>query len=296
VLAVAIASPVVGFSSTASPASADSVRDLRASIDQVAQQWFDAQADLQRLDARIAQNEQRINSLETRTRTLQLEATARAVDLYIGNQNVPVGVFTNGSALDSARRVELIGRANAKTTQTFDDLTDITKELRAKRATLSNERNAKRAAFDSLTRSRRTLDAQLHDARLAAAAQAARTAQPASATRSNGSARPVSGSPAVGAAPAPVSANRGVHPMHDQPFLVCTRNRESRGIYTVVSASGRYFGAYQFLRTTWDVTAIHAGRSSLVGMRPNTASEYDQDDLAWALYQWQGNAPWGGRC
>jgi hypothetical protein len=84
--------------------------------------------------------------------------------------------------------------------------------------------------------------------------------------------------------------------MHNQPYLACTRNRESRGNYSVVSASGLYYGAYQFLRTTWDVTAIHAGRSELVGVQPNTASEYDQDDLAWALYQWQGSGPWGGRC
>ena len=73
------------------------------------------------------------------------------------------------------------------------------------------------------------------------------------------------------------------------------RQCESGGRYDINTGNG-YFGAYQFLRTTWDVTAIHAGRSDLVGVQPNTASEYDQDDLAWALYQWQGNAPWGGRC
>jgi hypothetical protein len=84
--------------------------------------------------------------------------------------------------------------------------------------------------------------------------------------------------------------------MHDHPFLACTRSRESRGDYTVVSSSGLYYGAYQFLRETWDVTALHAGRPELVGVLPNTASEFDQDDLAWTLYEWQGNAPWGGRC
>jgi hypothetical protein len=29
---------------------------------------------------------------------------------------------------------------------------------------------------------------------------------------------------------------------------------------------------------------------------PSQASEHDQDEMAWDLYQWQGNAPWGGRC
>jgi hypothetical protein len=77
---------------------------------------------------------------------------------------------------------------------------------------------------------------------------------------------------------------------------VCTRARESGGDYTVVSADGLYYGAYQFLLSTWDATAAHAGRMELVGVVPNQASAYDQDDMAWTLYQWQGKGPWGGRC
>jgi hypothetical protein len=63
----------------------------------------------------------------------------------------------------------------------------------------------------------------------------------------------------------------------------------------VVSPSG-YYGAYQFLPSTWDTTAMHAGRADLVGVLPSHAGEYDQDEMAWALYQWQGKSPWGGRC
>jgi hypothetical protein len=55
-------------------------------------------------------------------------------------------------------------------------------------------------------------------------------------------------------------------------------------------------GAYQFLQSTWDSAANHAGRPALIGVRPNTASEYDQDDMAWTTYQWQGTGPWGGAC
>ena len=84
-------------------------------------------------------------------------------------------------------------------------------------------------------------------------------------------------------------------PHHDDPFLVCTRARESDGNYSVVSPSG-YYGAYQFLPSTWDTTAVHAGRLDLVGVLPSRASEFDQDEIAWALYQWQGKGPWGGRC
>jgi hypothetical protein len=133
----------------------------------------------------------------------------------------------------------------------------------------------------------------------AAAAAQARTELAASRSRRTTA---VNGGSNVAPSPPPTQIvvaappSRGTYPMHNHPFLVCTRNRESRGDYGVVSSSGLYYGAYQFLRTTWDVTAIHGGRSDLVGVTPNLASEYDQDDLAWTLYQWQGNSPWGGRC
>lgn len=79
-------------------------------------------------------------------------------------------------------------------------------------------------------------------------------------------------------------------------FLSCVRWRESRGNYTVVSANGLYYGAYQFLRSTWDNTARHAGRADLIGMAPNLASPGDQDAMALHLLRWQGTSPWGGVC
>ena len=77
---------------------------------------------------------------------------------------------------------------------------------------------------------------------------------------------------------------------------MCTRPRESGGNYAAVNPAGPYLGAYQFLQATWNSAANHAGRADLIGVPPNTASEYDQDDVAWALYQWQGKGPWGGQC
>ena len=76
--------------------------------------------------------------------------------------------------------------------------------------------------------------------------------------------------------------------MHPRPG---ERRRLRRG-----QPGRRYYGAYQFAPTTWNVTASHLGRLDLVGVLPSQASQYDQDEMAWALYQWQGNAPWGGRC
>ncbi len=90
---------------------------------------------------------------------------------------------------------------------------------------------------------------------------------------------------------------------HMHPFLVCTRSHESSHTppayddgYDAVSPSGKYRGAYQFARTTWDNTARHAGRLDLVGVDPAAASVIDQDTLALHLYRWQGADPWLGRC
>src|SRR5256885_5116 len=78
---------------------------------------------------------------------------------------------------------------------------------------------------------------------------------------------------------------------HDDPFLTCVRRVESGNRSPVDSPDGQYHGAYQFLQSTWDSTARHIGRTDLVGVDPHTASPATQDDMAWALYQWQGKGP-----
>jgi hypothetical protein len=83
-----------------------------------------------------------------------------------------------------------------------------------------------------------------------------------------------------------------VSPHHDDPFLTCVRQRESGGRYTVDSPDGVNHGAYQFAQGTWDDTAKHIGRTDLVGVDPHTTSPATQDEMAWALYQWQGKSPW----
>lgn len=90
---------------------------------------------------------------------------------------------------------------------------------------------------------------------------------------------------------------------HRDPFLVCTRAHESSPTpplhddgYGAVSPSGRYRGAYQFSRSTWDATAVDRGWPHLVGVDPAAASVVQQDFMALHLYRWQGSAPWLGRC
>jgi len=91
----------------------------------------------------------------------------------------------------------------------------------------------------------------------------------------------------------PASSGGSLSAHHDDPFLTCIRQRESGGNYQVDSPGGQYHGAYQFLQATWDATASHVGARDQVGVDPHTASPTLQDDMAWALYQWQGPGPWG---
>lgn len=106
---------------------------------------------------------------------------------------------------------------------------------------------------------------------------------------------------ACGPRPGPAPAD-----LHADPFLVCTRAHESDrsdvngnglhdGGYATATGNG-YWGAYQFLQSTWDNTARHAGWDGLVGVRASDASVDEQDQMAWHLYEWQGKAPWGYRC
>jgi len=69
------------------------------------------------------------------------------------------------------------------------------------------------------------------------------------------------------------------------------RECESGGDYTITNPSGKYRGAYQFDRSTWNSVA---GRHdpSLVGVDPSAASPPDQDAMALALYSERGARPW----
>ncbi len=59
------------------------------------------------------------------------------------------------------------------------------------------------------------------------------------------------------------------------------RNCESGGDYSIVSSSGRYRGAYQFGRSTWDSVA-ERNNPLLVGVDPAAASAAEQDAMALA--------------
>ncbi|MEO0493407.1 MAG: transglycosylase family protein [Actinomycetota bacterium] len=128
-----------------------------------------------------------------------------------------------------------------------------------------------------------------------AAARATTTAAPTTTVApTTTSAPPTAAAPAVEpttteAAPTTVAPAPSGGPTAQQ--WAALRNCESGGRYDAVSPSGRYRGAYQFSRSTWDWVAGFAN-PALVGVDPAAASVVDQDAQAQALYDRNGAGPW----
>jgi peptidoglycan hydrolase CwlO-like protein len=292
---------------SAFPASADDPRarldGARAALDEAADGFFALQTEVRNLDTRIDALEQQLADAQRRSAAARDEATARALQIY-KSAGTPFEHVIADDAIDAARRVELIDRANASSAAAFDELAAVIDEIEHRKAELEAEREARADTLSELAERRRELEERVEAARVAyldaARAPATTTTSAAAAPRPQAAPGPT---PTTGAPSEAIDLARtvdaapvaGAHPQHDHPFLVCTRQRESGGDYTVVSAAG-YYGAYQFARSTWDATAVHAGRPELIGVAPNRSSEHDQDDMAWSLFRWQGKEPWGDRC
>jgi len=303
---VACACALIAVPTTAhAQTTSERLAATRKAIDAAAQRWFSAQNSAANLDASIATLQHEITAANARVDATRQQAEQRALVMY-ESASTGYGDMFCSDAMDSARRAELIGHANAKNEQAIADLTTSVDQLHARQKALESQRAQLAHALREVASERTSLDSQLNglvaqaqrDAKASAvlAAERARTAHRSAA--SDASAPPTrptgSGSPVPPVAPPPPSGAVSAH--HDDPFLVCTRARESNGDYQAESPDGLYYGAYQFLPSTWNVTANHANRPDLVGVSPSRASVFDQDEMAWALYQWQGKAPWGGRC
>ncbi len=55
-------------------------------------------------------------------------------------------------------------------------------------------------------------------------------------------------------------------------------------------------GGFQFSQSTWNDAAQLAGMPQHIKGPPNDASPADQDDLAIALYNADGEQPWNDSC
>jgi hypothetical protein len=294
-------------SAAGAQSATESLAATRAAIDELANQWFAAQQRVNDLDLQIQTLSETLAPTEAKVERLRRIAGARAIELYESN-SAGLGAVTNvmtADPLEAGRRAALIAQANEDDQVVIDELEAALGDLAARREALEEARDAQAGTLDDLAAKRRQLDARL-DSLSRQAASATAGSELASSVRS-ASEPATTAAPTASDATSPVDTTAtlpivaspspgAVSSVHDEPFLVCTRGRESNGNYGAVSSNGLYYGAYQFLPTTWNSVASHAGRLDLVGVLPSQGSEHDQDEMAWDLYQWQGNAPWGGRC
>jgi hypothetical protein len=255
------------------------VADAQARADKAGSAYIEALVKSQQVDAEIAEIQQSMAGLEQRVAELRGTAQIHALAAYKRSGTPVVAVLgADAPAMDSARRTVLLDYLNAR-----DD--DAAAELRKARDGLQN-------------RQRELQDAQQQQSAVLAQLKGEEERLNAELSAAQDQRRRASGT-AAGGALAPLTdytPRPGEHPRHNDPFLVCTRGIESHGNYQAYNPSGPYLGAYQFTQSTWNSTANHAGRGELVGVDPRDASEYDQDDMAWTLYEWKGKSPWGGRC
>lgn len=74
----------------------------------------------------------------------------------------------------------------------------------------------------------------------------------------------------------------------------CVRGAESSGNYADDTGNG-YYGAYQFLPSTWDAVARRLGMTIFVGVLPSIAPPAVQDRFAVELEAEDGWSQWGAR-
>ena len=276
---LAAAAVVVPTAAGAQQGPDQSVADAQAKADQAGSAYIDALAKSQQVDAEIAQIQQNILTLEQRFSELRTDAQVRAIEAY-KRSGTPIAVLLGEETpgLDGARRTVLLDYLNARDDNTAGQFRKVRDGLQGRQRDLKDAQAQQATAVAQLKSEEERLNAELVSAQ-----NKRRAAAGAPASSILG--------PVGDYLPRP-----GEHPRHNDPFLVCTRRIESGGNYQAYNSSGPYLGAYQFDQGTWNSTANHAGRGELVGVDPRNASEYDQDDMAWTLYEWRGKGPWMGRC
>jgi septal ring factor EnvC (AmiA/AmiB activator) len=295
---------VLGFSAPAavSQTADPSTAQLRSEVDAINTRYFATLADFTAADAAVRDNEAVVAELRARAARAKAQARARALLAYKSSGAGLAAVVEGTDTLDAAKRAHLIDRVNARDRSVYKSLRVTVRELKAKQQALRDARERQEQSLSDLQAQGRALDAKLAQAQARASAAATadtqrRQAEAAiTAAASTTTTTTTTAPPSTPTAPPGYSGTPGTSPHHDDPFLTCVRARESGGNYAAVNPSGPYLGAYQFFQATWNGAAAHAGRMDLVGVPANVASPYDQDEIAWTLYQWQGAGPWGGHC
>jgi hypothetical protein len=290
------------------------VADAQSQADHVAGAYFSELERARQLDSQIAALRDSTDALQQRLSSLKEIANERAVQAYErAGSALEIALPDPSTPMDSARRIVLLRLLNARDDDAASALRSSRDDLRRHQQDLKSVRQREAVVVARLedaeqqanaklvaAQNQRQLAVQQHlEAVLQAQQQASAAAQAAAPTTQapSTSEPPAPAAPAAKAGtPAPVPSNytptTGLNPHHDDPYLRCVRHYESSDNYQAYNPGGPALGAYQFLQTTWNLAANHAGRADLVGLDPRRASEYDQDEMAWDVYQWQGKRPW----
>jgi hypothetical protein len=315
------------------PAGADQASSLRSQAAQIAQdlvleqlqigahqQQYDVDSAKVRQDeAEIASTQNQIASDVNRVSRDRKRLQAEAVSAYVNMNPQSAGdeVLFSGNQSEAFARAEYEQVTSGDTSLAIDILHSDENQLQAQRATLqqqvaqdqtiTNEEaaqgNAARQTQADLTAKQSEITGQLTAAvaqqqalQAAAAARAVRAAQAAAASSSGRSVTSTTRSPSspVSTSQAAPSGSTGDPTL--PPFLQCVLRVESGGNYGAVSPGGAYMGGFQFGQPTWNEAAQLAGMPQLINVPPNDATPAEQDDLAIALYQADGEQPWDDSC
>jgi hypothetical protein len=266
-------------------------------------------------------------------RRLQEEAVSSYINLNTGTDGAQL-LFA-GNETQELLRAQYEQVTSGDMNLTIDILRTDEKGLQAEEATLQNQEAQDQATADVLAAAMNAAQqtqvelqfkqsevtgelavavAQQQAAQAAAAAravraaQAAATADPVSSPRppSSGSGSGSKSSPTTTTQPAPTTSNTTPSGTASTttptptpslpPFLQCVLQAESSGNYQAVSPGSTYMGGFQFSQATWNEAAQLAGMPQLINVPPNQATPAQQDDLAIALYQADGQQPWNDSC
>ena len=314
------------------PVAADQVSDLNAKATQITkdlvlqqlqvdtyQQQYGADVTkVQQDEAAIAATENQIQSDATRVSRDRKRLQSDAVWAYIhlgGEAGGTPTIFENQTVAPTRAQYEDV--ASGDIALTLDSIHRDENRLQAERATLAQQKAVDQATTaqeatlttdarhtaSSLAAQQSEIKGQLaaavaqQQAAQAAAAQAAVKAAQAKAAAAAAAATRVS-VPTSTVPATSVTGGSGASAGDPQlpPFLQCVLQAESGGDYQAVSPDGQYMGGFQFSQPTWNQAAQLAGMPQLAGVPPNQASPAQQDDLAIALYNADGEQPWNDSC
>ena len=300
------------------PVAADQVSDLKAQATQIAHdlvleqlQIGSYQQQYQVDTARLQQDEAEIGSTENQIAAdvalvsddrhrLQSEAVSAYVNMD-PEVNAAAGLFDNQKEALAKGEYEKV--ASGDIALTIDALHTDENQLQGERATLVQQEardQATTAQEATLTNAARQTEGQLASKQSEITGELAVAVARQQAAQAAAAAAAVRAAQARASAAASAMAAKGIVTVSSDPrlppFLQCVLQQESGGNYAAVSPDGTYMGGFQFSQSTWNQAAGLAGMPQLDNVPPNQASPADQDDLAIALYNADGQQPWNDSC